>query len=132
MEFNRILAELMSRNGWTQYRLAMKMDCSQSTVAHWLAGETTPSRLRKKQLAEVFGVPEGVLTGELPIDPVTEQKKDATENGDVMDLRGAIRDNPALRALFEASQGVPASRIYEAAAMLAKWKEEGKNDECGR
>lgn len=46
------------------------------------------------------------------------------EDGDVMEIRDAIRDNPALRALFEASVGVPASRLYEAAALLAKYKEE--------
>lgn len=46
------------------------------------------------------------------------------EDGDLVEIRDAIKENPALRALFDASMGLPASRIYEAAALLAKYKEE--------
>lgn len=63
MEFSQILTELMEKKGWTQYRLARMMDCSQSTVAHWLAGDTKPSKIRMKQLGEVFGVSEDYLNG---------------------------------------------------------------------
>lgn len=63
MEFNQRLRELMEERGWTQYRLAKQMDCSQSTVAHWLAGETKPQKATMKRLAEVLGVSISTLTG---------------------------------------------------------------------
>lgn len=81
------------------------------------AKDVSGSRL--VEIAEYLGVSVSRLLGE-------EEKSTALpeEDGDVMEIRDAIRDNPALRALFEASVGLPASRLYEAAALLAKYKEE--------
>lgn len=50
------------------------------------------------------------------------------EDGNLMEILEAIRNNPALRALYETSIGLPASRIYEAAAMLSRWREGDNGD----
>lgn len=121
MEFAQTLDMLMKSRGWTSYRLAKEMHCSQSTIAHWLNGESKPSRMSMKRLNEVLGLREPENT---------EQQKTALpeEDGDLAEIRDAIKENPALRALFEASVGLPASRIYEAAAQLARWKEGDRVD----
>lgn len=46
------------------------------------------------------------------------------EDGEIARIREAIRDNPALRSLMTMAIGLPASRIYETTALLAKFKEE--------
>ena len=46
------------------------------------------------------------------------------EDGDIMMIREAIRDNPALRSLLTTAIGLPASRIYETAALLSRYREE--------
>ena len=56
MEFSQILDEMMKERGWSNYRLAKLMDCSQSTISHWLAGDNLPQRSTMKRLADVFGV----------------------------------------------------------------------------
>lgn len=63
---------------------------------------------------------------EIPVGDLLNAQKTALpeEDGDLAEIRDAIKENPALRALFDASMGLPASRIYEAAALLAKYKEE--------
>lgn len=113
---------ILKERGIAVSKLEKDLGFSNGYIAQLRRGMFPADRLDK--IADYLGTTTEYLLG-----GSEEQKKDATENGDVMDLRGAIRDNPALRALFEASQGVPASRIYEAAAMLAKWKEEGRNDD---
>ncbi len=55
---------------------------------------------------------------------VEEEKATVQEDDDLIAIRDALKENPAFRALFEASVGVPASRLYEAAAQLARYKEE--------
>ena len=117
MEFAQTLDMLMKSRGWTSYRLAKELHCSQSTVAHWLSGESKPSRMSMKRLNEVLGLHEPEST---------EKQKNATAqvDDDVMKIRAAIRENPALRSLFEVARDLPASRIYEAVAQIARYKEE--------
>lgn len=81
------------------------------------ARDVSGSRL--VEISEYLGVSVSQLLGE-------ENEKTALpeEDGDLAEIRDAIKENPALRALFDASMGLPASRIYEAAALLAKYKEE--------
>jgi len=62
VEFAQKLAALMKERGWTQYRLAKRMDCSQSTVAHWLAGDTKPQRATMKRLCEELDVEPSYFT----------------------------------------------------------------------
>lgn len=73
MEFNQRLTEMMKKRGWTNYRLAKLMDCSQSTVAHWIAGDTKPQRATMKRLAEVFETSVEYLNG--------QEKKSTPEGG---------------------------------------------------
>lgn len=85
------------------------------------AKDVSGSRL--VEIAEYLGVSVSRLLGE-------EEKSAALpeEDGNLMEILEAIRNNPALRALYETSIGLPASRIYEAAAMLSRWREDNNSD----
>lgn len=43
IDFSEVLRSYMTRNYETNYRLAKDIGVSQTTVANWLAGKTTPS-----------------------------------------------------------------------------------------
>jgi len=75
------------------------------------------SGTRLVEIANYLGVTVAYLLGE-------EEKATVQEDDDLIAIRDALKENPAFRALFEASVGVPASRLYEAAAQLARYKEE--------
>jgi transcriptional regulator with XRE-family HTH domain len=81
------------------------------------AKDVSGSRL--VEIAEYLGVSVSKLLGE-------EEKSAALpeEDGDIMMIREAIRDNPALRSLLTTAIGLPASRIYETAALLSRYREE--------
>ena len=74
---------------------------------------------RLVEIAEYLGVSVSYLLGE-------EDEKNATVqvDDDVMEIREALRDNPALRSLFDICRDLPASRIYETVAQIARSKEE--------
>ena len=74
MNFAERLAELMNENGFSNYRLAKLLDCSQSTVANWIKDTTEPAPATKRRIANVFKVSVEYLNGE------TDTKKAPAEN----------------------------------------------------
>jgi transcriptional regulator with XRE-family HTH domain len=64
----------MNDRGMSPYRLAKNLGCSQSTIAHWLAGDTMPQRRALKALSEEFGCTVEYLLG--------EKEKPTTDIGD--------------------------------------------------
>ena len=74
MNFAERLAELMNANGFSNYRLAKLLDCSQTTVANWIKDITEPAPATKRRIANVFKVSVEYLNGE------TDIKKAPAEN----------------------------------------------------
>lgn len=74
MNFAERLSELMNENGFSNYRLAKLLDCSQSTVANWIKGTTEPVPATKRRIADVLKVSVEYLNGE------TDIKKAPAEN----------------------------------------------------
>jgi len=108
---------ILKGRGIAVSKLEKDLGFSNGYIAQLKRGSFPADRLEK--IANYLNVStEYLLHGE------SENAALPEEDGDVMEIRDAIRDNPALRALFEASVGLPASRLYEAAALLAKYKEE--------
>ena len=69
----------MEERGYTQYRVAKLLDCSQSTVAAWLSDASVPSRSRKKQISELFGVSVEYLDGNEKPAPTNEDGLTASQ-----------------------------------------------------
>lgn len=74
MNFAERLTELIGENGFSNYRLAKLLDCSQSTVANWIKGTTEPAPATKRRIADVLKVSVEYLNGE------TDIKKAPAEN----------------------------------------------------
>ena len=64
MTFSERLTALMRENGYTNYRLAKLLNCSQATIANWIGGNNLPVRQKMSQLADLFGVSVEYLKGE--------------------------------------------------------------------
>lgn len=58
------LRRLMSERCETQYRLAKEIEVSQSTVANWLNGDSTPQLAKLGALARHYDVPQDALMRE--------------------------------------------------------------------
>ena len=85
----------MDERGYTNYRLAKLLDCSQSTVAHWLDGSTKPQRATMKRIAQQFGVSVESLSG---------KEKPAAQGDELDDLGTMLRKlNPQNLAVVEAT-----------------------------
>ena len=95
MEFAKTLSSIMESKGITNYRIAKMIDVSQSTVAAWVSGTSTPRRSTMKQLAEALGVSVEYLQG-------------IETNESVNELQN-LRDED--RALLDVARGMSAEQV---------------------
>lgn len=76
MQFATNLKYLRDERKLSNYRLAMDLGCSQSTVKNWISGDNTPHPKMQKTIADYFGITVDALNGdELPILPPQDIKK---------------------------------------------------------
>lgn len=138
MQFSQKLTALMEERGWTQYRLAKMMDCSQSTVGHWLSGDTKPQRGTLKRLAEVFEVEpqyfvepdihsKFLRTGnrfKLEVKPASGDfaTKSFTVTDELADCLEILRDRPDIRVLLHAAAGINPNQVERVGDMIASFK----------
>lgn len=59
-------ARLMEERRLTPYKVAKATGISQSTLSDWKCGKSSPKMDKLQTLADFFGVPLSVLTGESP------------------------------------------------------------------
>lgn len=72
MDFTGRFNKLLKDNNLSNYRLAMDLGISQTTVKNYKDGKTEPNTLTLEQLAKYFGVNwHWLKTGEGPVEPVT-------------------------------------------------------------
>lgn len=95
-----------------------------SHVTRWKKG-SVPLDTTIVKIAQYFGVDPEYFDEN---NPQKKKIKKAANNGGTDEAREYILNSPGFRALFEASKGVPDSRLYEAAAQLAKWKEDAQGN----
>ena len=53
--FSQALRAQRKAQGWTQYELAQRVGCDESTINHWEKGRTNPSLKTVINLADLFG-----------------------------------------------------------------------------
>lgn len=63
MEFKETLKLLMTKNNVTNYRLALDLNTSKTTIANWLNGISTPAMKILQKIADYFGVSVDYLYG---------------------------------------------------------------------
>lgn len=82
MLFADFLNCAMTQAGLTNYKLAKRLDISQTTVANWLDGTTEPRSKKRKDVLALFGVTEQDLEAgqfEIIYSEDAEQKEKPTE-----------------------------------------------------
>lgn len=97
--FAKNLSNLLARNQKTQADLVADLRLNKSTVSTWVNGTKMPRMNKIEQLANYFGVEKSDLI---------EDKSDTNEqyynDSSVSEYAQAIKDNPDLRILFDASK----------------------------
>lgn len=119
MQFATNLKYLRDERKLSNYRLAMDLGCSQSTVKNWISGDNTPHPKMQKTIADYFGITVDALNGdELPILPPQGIKKARPADGEALNVDEWIKKartmsngdlNLALRELLK----IQAERIAE-------------------
>ena len=105
----------LKRIGKTKQDFYNESGITSSSFSQWRTGVRTPSMASVHKIASCLGVSiDYLLNGTIANDEEAE-------------IRQALREQPEMRILFKAGQGVPTSALLEAAAMLMKYKEEANN-----
>lgn len=119
MLFADRLAELMQKNGITNYRLSKTIGCSATTVKNWLEGkEVTPVYLQK--LSDVFNVStDYLLTGEQKEKPLINDDEELTE------FLEQLRNRPECRMLFSLTKDATKSDVEKAVAIIEALRKTG-------
>nr|DAM60208.1 MAG TPA: Repressor protein CI [Caudoviricetes sp.] len=104
--FAKNLSNLLARNKKTQADLVADLRLNKSTVSTWVNGTKMPRMNKIEQLADYFGVEKSDLI---------EDKSDTDEqyysDPSVSEYAQAVKDNPDLKLLFDASKDMSKSDI---------------------
>ena len=74
MSFAQNLEYLLKENGMTRYRFSKLTGYSQTTLANWIGGKTTPYSKDRETIAQMFNLSvEELLADDLP--PIRKQKE---------------------------------------------------------
>lgn len=115
--FAKNLSNLLARNKKTQADLVSDLKLNKSTVSTWANGTKMPRMNKIEQLANYFGVEKSDLI---------EDKSDTNEqyynDSSVSEYAQAIKDNPDLRILFDASKDMSKDDIDFVVDLIDKLK----------
>ena len=106
------------RKGMTQVQLADTLNLAQSTIASWEKNTRRPDIDLLPTIAKVLGVAVSDLYG--GAEPIADEYQD-----DAMRLRDRLRNDPALRLLFDAAGRASPDHIRAAAEMLKALEKKG-------
>ena len=76
MDAKARIRELMQERGWSEYRLAIASDLSQSTVANIFNRNTTPSVATLENICKGFGITLAQFFAEGDMVELTEEQKE--------------------------------------------------------
>lgn len=111
-----IFRQLMEEKGMKHSDVSKATGISSSALTDWKKGRYTPKADKLQKLADLFGVSvEYLMTG--------EKQEEYYLNEETSRIAQAVFDNPDLKILFDAAQGVSSESIKLAAEMLKKMKE---------
>ena len=112
------IKQLRKAKGYSQYKVADKLNITQGAVSQWEQGKSNPDTAQLIALADLFGVSIDDLLDrpDVPQRPMDE--------GDF--FREKVRRDPEYRLLFHAAKNAKPEHLRAATAMLKAL--EGKND----
>lgn len=96
MSFAANLKYIKDTFGFSNYQLAKKLGCSQSSIKNWIEGKNLPHEKTRQWIAEYFGVTLAEMDGdEFPVLPPQGAKKAPTEISERED------GDPVTQEIFE-------------------------------
>lgn len=104
--FAKNLNNLLARNKKTQADLVADLKLNKSTVSTWANGTKMPRMNKIEQLANYFGVEKSDL-----IEAKSDTNEQYYNDPHVSEYAQAVKDNPDLRLLFDASKDMSKSDI---------------------
>lgn len=136
MAFKQNMALLMEACGYSNYRMAKIIGCSQSTVKNILSGDTTPQGRTKAAIMDHFGVTEEEMDGDTCPSIDVEKIKAKTEkaptpederNDELSEYLEMLRNRPECRMLFSLAKGATKEDVETAVTIIeAIRKKEGR------
>lgn len=75
MDFTEMLKTMMENRGYTAYRLAKEVPCSQTSVANWLKGQI-PTPAMQRRVLEVFRKDEDLRAKEKTVTQTDDGQRD--------------------------------------------------------
>ena len=120
------LALLRKKAKMNQLELAEKLGVSQQTISKYENGTREPDHTTILKLSEIFNVSTDYLLGKT--DNTTDEQYYL--NGETRQIAQEIKDNPELRALFDASRNATPEdlEITKDILLKLKRKEQGRTD----
>nr|DAI50966.1 MAG TPA: Repressor protein CI [Caudoviricetes sp.] len=115
--FAKNLSNLLARNQKTQADLKL----NKSTVSTWANGTKMPRMNKIEQLANYFGVEKSDL-----IEGKSDTNEQYYNDSSVSEYAQAIKDNPDLRILFDASKDMSKDDIDFVVDLIDKLKKRGR------
>ena len=108
-------------NHMTKKQFSRDTGISSATLSQWRTGQFTPSKSNIRQLEEYFGMSfDDFMAGNYK-----EKKPIQMDELEYLYLiREDLRDNPGFRVLYNETDGATVADMLEAAAVLARRKEE--------
>ena len=107
--------ELCKQKGVTPTAAALEMGLSKATPTKWKTSGATPSGDNLKKIAVYFGITESDLLSEEKIQLIPNRQ---------VELREELRNNSAFRVLYDTLKDATDADMLEAAAIIARRKEE--------
>lgn len=95
------------RNGMTKTEFFKKCGITGATFSNWRRGINFPSKENLERIQEITGLSFGLVDNQSNYPQREEMRQE-------------------MRILFDAAEGVPASAILEAAALLMRYKEKNQ------
>lgn len=112
--------DLCAQKGIAPTTAALKMGFSKATPTKWKNSKAVPRGDTLHRVAAYFGVTEGELLSDDPIQ-LNSAKRERDGN---LQLRENLRDSYAFRILYDTTDGATDADMLEAAAIIARRKEE--------
>lgn len=121
--FSRNLRKYMELNDKKQNDIIRDLGINKSTISSWVNGTKLPRMDKVDALAKYFGVKRSDLIEDKPANKKPDPQSGYYGNPKTYQTAQTVFDNPSLRLLFEAAQGVSPENIELAAEMLRRFKE---------
>lgn len=116
--FYRNFVYLCDTLGVTRSNVCKKLGLSENAWKRW-ENESTPRKATVLAVSRFFGVPyDDLLHADLSSKPVREDE--------TIKARQKAFERAEIRTLFDLAENAPASRVYEAIALLQRYKEESE------